>query len=193
MITLSTITVPVLLETSTHPPQLLHQWARTYHYGHISLPSISIVTAILYFYIAAYQGARKQPWRKAALVGLLTIIMVPFTWIVMSSTNGMLFGLEAGNRDYSQLFEQSAGQKVLKGSNASQSHVFGNVGVDVGVGMATLEGVRGLLFWGWGSVFDNLCYYFLVIHSHYWASLVLVVVSVLGLTVRKQVSNLGWV
>ncbi|KAL4742011.1 hypothetical protein BDV11DRAFT_167700 [Aspergillus similis] len=155
MITLSTITVPVLLETSTHPPQLLHQWVRTYHYGHISLPSISVATAILYFYIAAYQGAREQPWRKAALVGLLTIIIVPFTWIVMSSTNGMLFGLEAGNRDYSQLFEQSADRSGLKGSNASQSHGFDDVGVDVDV--ATLEGVRGLLVrWKWMHLVRSL-------------------------------------
>jgi hypothetical protein len=157
MITLSTITVPVLLETSTHPPQLLHQWVRTYHYGHISLPSISIATAILYFYIAACQGARKQPWRKAALVGLLTIVMVPFTWIVMSSTNGMLFGLEAGNRDHSQLFEQGANRRGLKGANASQSHGFGDVGVGIGVEMATLEGVRGLLVrWQWMHLVRSL-------------------------------------
>ncbi|KAL5002081.1 hypothetical protein BDV10DRAFT_181769 [Aspergillus recurvatus] len=154
--TLSTITVPVLLETSTHPPQLLHQWVRTYHYGHISLPSISIATAILYFYIAAFQGARKQPWRKAALVGLLTIVMVPFTWIVMSATNGLLFGLEAGNRDYSQLFEQSASQSGLPGSNTSQGHGFGD-GVGRGVEMATLEGVRGLLVrWKWMHLVRSL-------------------------------------
>ncbi|KAL6232655.1 EthD domain-containing protein [Aspergillus navahoensis] len=119
VITLSTITVPVLPETSTHPPQLRRQWVRTYYYRHISLPSISVVTAILYFYIAACQGARKQPWRKAALGGLLTI-MVPFTWVVMCATNGLLFEFGGWERDYRQLIEQSAGRSGLAGSNTSQ-------------------------------------------------------------------------
>lgn len=132
MITLSTITVPVLLDTTTHPPQLLHQWVRTYHYGHISLPSISIATAVLYFYIAACQSSRKKPWRKAALVGVLTLIMVPFTWVCMTATNNVLFGLQR------------------ESWNLNQTGGEGEVA-------ATLEGVRGLVVrWGWMHLVRSL-------------------------------------
>lgn len=136
MITLSTITVPVLLDTTTHPPQLLHQWVRTYHYGHISLPTISIATAVLYFYIAACQSSRKKPWRRAALVGGLTLIMVPFTWVCMTATNNVLFGLQR------------------ESWNLNQNQTDGVAGGEV---TATLEGVRELVVrWGWMHLVRSL-------------------------------------
>ncbi|KAL4951131.1 hypothetical protein BDW69DRAFT_186710 [Aspergillus filifer] len=143
MITLSTITVPVLLDTTTHAPQLLHQWVRTYHYGHISLPTISAATAILYFYIAAAQSAKSQPWRKAALVGVLTLVMVPFTWVIMNGTNEVLFGLQRGTEPF-----------LGEGGNGNGSVV----DVEAGAGAkATIEGVRGLVVkWGWMHLVRSL-------------------------------------
>lgn len=144
MITLSTITVPVLLDTTTHPPQLLHQWVRTYHYGHISLPTISIATAILYFYIAASQSSRNKPWRRAALVGVLTVIMVPFTWVCMSPTNDVLFGLQRE----SQI--RGLNQTLTEGSGAG-------AGIEGEGDVATLEGVTELVVrWGWMHLVRSL-------------------------------------
>ncbi|BCS19169.1 DUF1772 domain-containing protein [Aspergillus puulaauensis] len=146
MITLSTITVPVLLDTTTHPPQLLHQWVRTYHYGHISLPTISIATAILYFYIAACQSSRSKPWRRAALVGVLTVIMVPFTWVCMSPTNDVLFGLQR--------------ESQIRGLNQTQIEGFGDgnaTGAGIEGDVATLEGVTELVVrWGWMHLVRSL-------------------------------------
>ncbi|KAL2859781.1 DUF1772 domain-containing protein [Aspergillus lucknowensis] len=111
MTALSGITVPVLLDTTTHPTQLLHQWVRMYHYGHIALPTLSIATAVLYFSIAAQQtsssktvkastrtGTSAWGWgrRRALWAGGLTMAMVPFTWVVMNPTNGVLFRMQRG-------------------------------------------------------------------------------------------------
>lgn len=154
MITLSTITVPVLLDTTTHPPQLLHQWVRTYHYGHISLPTISIATAIIYFYIAARQLSRKKPWRKAALVGVLTVIMVPFTWVCMAATNDVLFGLqrESQMRDLNQTSYEDLGDGTGTGSGTGA----GSEGEGEG-DVATLEDVMELIVrWGWMHLVRSL-------------------------------------
>ncbi|KAL4968752.1 anthrone oxygenase tpcL [Aspergillus stella-maris] len=142
MMTLSTITVPVLLDTTTHPPQLLHQWVRTYHYGHISLPTISAATAVLYFYIAVVQSSKSRPWRKAALVGVLTLVMVPFTWVIMNGTNEVLFGLQRGTEGF-----------LVGGSNGNGT---GMADAEAGAG-ATIEGVRGLVVkWGWMHLVRSL-------------------------------------
>lgn len=154
MITLSTITVPVLLDTTTHPPQLLHQWVRTYHYGHIFLPTISIATAVIYFYIAARQLSRKKPWRKAALVGVLTVIMVPFTWVCMAATNDVLFGLqrESQMRDLNQTSYDDLGDGTGTGSGTGA----GSEGEGEG-DVATLEGVTELIVrWGWMHLVRSL-------------------------------------
>ncbi|KKK27048.1 hypothetical protein ARAM_005672 [Aspergillus rambellii] len=98
MTALSAMAVPVLLDTTTHPPQLFHQWVRMFHYGHLILPTLSVATSLLYGYIAASRKACKKPWRTAALAGIATVMMVPFTWVFMSPTNSLLFQLEAASR-----------------------------------------------------------------------------------------------
>lgn len=113
MLSLSLIAVPVYLDTTAQAPELLHQWARTYHYGHQVLPAMAVGTALLYGYIAV--AARKQQrqkqhaktdarrlestqWTLLALAGLATFAMVPFTWLVMVPTNNELFRLERASR-----------------------------------------------------------------------------------------------
>ncbi|KAJ9142485.1 hypothetical protein NKR23_g7294 [Pleurostoma richardsiae] len=93
MASLSMMVIPVLLDTNPDPSHTLRQWVRLYHYGHIILPALSVGTCGLYSY-AALSGRSPRPatYAKAALA---TIIMVPFTWLVMVPTNNTLFGLEA--------------------------------------------------------------------------------------------------
>lgn len=95
MFCLSAIAVPVSLDTNTDSGQLVRQWSRTYHYGHIILPAFCIATCSLYAYASfSRRGTGRKDWRIYAAAGIATIAMVPFTWVVMTPTNNTLFGLE---------------------------------------------------------------------------------------------------
>jgi Domain of unknown function (DUF1772) len=93
MTSLSLMAVPVCLDTTTHAPQLFHQWARMYHYGHQVLPTMAVGTFLLYSYVSLKKRAGKKSWGTFALAGLTTLSMVPFTWIFMVQTNNELFRL----------------------------------------------------------------------------------------------------
>lgn len=97
---LSMLAVPVFLSTTTSPPQLLREWAHMYSLGHQVLPSISVATMGLHFYTAISQKQKaKQPrWKAFAIAGLTTVLMLPFTWFVMTPSNAKLFALEEGAR-----------------------------------------------------------------------------------------------
>ena len=91
---LSAIMIPVLLDTDTASNDLLRQWARLYHYGHMYMPAVSISATGLYAYVTLRKRASKSTqWPLYAAAGATTIMMVPFTWIMMASTNDTLFRL----------------------------------------------------------------------------------------------------
>lgn len=96
MMSLSTIVIPVFLDTDTESTRLVRQWARLYHYGHLYMPAVSVAVTGLYGYAALRKRAsnRKQ-WLIYAAAGATTITMVPFTWLMMVPTNNTLFRLEA--------------------------------------------------------------------------------------------------
>ncbi|KAL9066485.1 MAG: hypothetical protein Q9161_007548 [Pseudevernia consocians] len=96
MMSLFAVGIPVFLDTNTESAHLLRQWARLYHYGHIYMPAVSIAVTGLYAYVALrkYTSNRKQ-WSTYAAAGATTITMVPFTWLMMTSTNNTLFRMEA--------------------------------------------------------------------------------------------------
>lgn len=94
MMNISLLTVPVILDTTTQPSQLLTQWVRVYHYGHQVLPGISITTCALYTYAAFRKRAAGHAWRAFAVAGLTTLCMLPFTWTVMKPTINALFAAE---------------------------------------------------------------------------------------------------
>lgn len=100
MASLSLIAVPVLLDTSTDASQLLRQWSRMYHYGHMIMPGIAVTTTLLHVATAAQQCAANKPWGTFACAGLATIAIAPFTWTVMEGTNSTLFRLleQAGEK-----------------------------------------------------------------------------------------------
>ena len=93
---LSTIVIPVFLDTDTESTRLVRQWARLYHHGHLYMPAVSVAAIGLYGYVALRKRAsnRKQ-WLIYAAAGATTITMVPFTWLMMVPTNNTLFRLEA--------------------------------------------------------------------------------------------------
>lgn len=94
MMSLSAFVIPVLLDTNTSPAHIVRQWVRLYHYGHIYLPALCIATCSVYG-ISAYQRACDgRNWRPYAFAALSTISMVPFTWIIMTPTNNILFALD---------------------------------------------------------------------------------------------------
>lgn len=110
MLSLSLVAVPVLLDTTAAAPQLLYQWTRMYHYGHLALPTTAVATALLYAHAArrakkedaAARQSRSKPhnsssaprWQLLALAAAATLAMVPFTSLVMVPTNNELFRLQ---------------------------------------------------------------------------------------------------
>jgi hypothetical protein len=91
---LSVICVPVLLDTNTEVSHLYRQWARLYHYGHICMPTMAVSATGMYAYAALrYRAANNKQWLVYAIAGATTIAIVPFTWLIMTSTNNTLFRL----------------------------------------------------------------------------------------------------
>ncbi|KAI1197714.1 hypothetical protein F5X97DRAFT_170893 [Nemania serpens] len=95
MMSLYFIAVPVFLETTQDAGQLYVQWARMYYYGRALLPILSILTLLLYVHVAGRRWVTGRPWRSWILAGLISTLMIPFTWLVMSPTNDTLFAFEA--------------------------------------------------------------------------------------------------
>jgi hypothetical protein len=94
MMGLSLLAVPVFLDTNTEAGHLLRQWVRLYHYGHQMMPAMAVTTLALYGYTARSRQASHKPWRIWGAAGLVTVAMVPFTWIAMTATNNSLFQLD---------------------------------------------------------------------------------------------------
>lgn len=94
MSTLSTITISACLQTNTDPAQLIRQWFRLYHYGHLSAPPMAIATAAMYAYTALGNRADGRRWELLAAAGAATFSMMPFTLGIMMPTNYALFRLE---------------------------------------------------------------------------------------------------
>ncbi|KAI0155727.1 hypothetical protein BJ166DRAFT_593937 [Pestalotiopsis sp. NC0098] len=93
MVSLSGIAIPVFLDTTKTAADLYTQWARTYHYGHLALPALSIGTFLLHSHAAANKARAGKRWQSSLAAGLVTMVMIPFTWVVMSPTNDKLFAL----------------------------------------------------------------------------------------------------
>lgn len=92
MTSLSVICMPVLLDTNTEVSHLYGQWARLYHYGHICMPTVAVCVAGLYAFVALrYRAANNKQWLVYGVAGATTISIVPFTLLIMNSTNNTLF------------------------------------------------------------------------------------------------------
>ena len=131
------LTVPVVLDTTSQPSQLAHQWVRTYHYGHRTFPPISVLTCLLYGYAAFSKHADGSPWRVFAVAGAFTLSMVPFTWIFMTRTNNALFreqrqskaGQVASLGEVQKLVTKWNGLHTLRSLLPLTGAVFGMLGI----------------------------------------------------------------
>ncbi|KAH6692173.1 hypothetical protein DL95DRAFT_316528 [Leptodontidium sp. 2 PMI_412] len=95
MVCLTSVVIPVFLDTDTEPTHLLRHWVRLYHYGHIYMPALCIGTVGLYGYSAMKgRASESRQWLAYAVAAATTIAMVPFTWIFMAPINDILFGWE---------------------------------------------------------------------------------------------------
>jgi hypothetical protein len=94
MMGLSLIGIPLLLNSNAQTDHLLRQWVCLYNYGHRLLPAISIATLLIYAYVVFKKWTHGESWISYAVAGVLTVGIIPFTLIVMLSTNKLLFRLE---------------------------------------------------------------------------------------------------
>lgn len=109
---LSLLAIPVFLDTATQPAQLYQEWARMYHYGHRVLPGMALGTSALYAYTAIRKRSSKQKWTMTALTAVITLMMIPFTLLVMVPVNNELFRMAADaqtSTDGFGTFEQAIG------------------------------------------------------------------------------------
>jgi hypothetical protein len=83
--TWTSLTVPVMVDTTDHAPLLFRQWARMYYYDRQILPSMGIATLVLYGFAAMKRYFMKEPCGILALWGVTTVCTVPFTWIVIGA------------------------------------------------------------------------------------------------------------
>lgn len=115
---LSLMAVPVLLDTTTSAPELFHQWARMYHYGHQILPGMAIGTFFLYALVSIRKcrANEPKPWRLFALAGCVTLSIIPFILLVMKPVNDELFRLEAMTRIVHMGIQSEASIKGIKGA-----------------------------------------------------------------------------
>ena len=102
---LTFITVPVFFDTTVDEVLLVNQWRRMYHYGHQIMPVLAIGTFALYAVTCIKYHAAKRPYGIFALAAAATVIMIPFTWFIMASTNNRLFQLEAASKMLSPTVE----------------------------------------------------------------------------------------
>lgn len=93
MMSLSLVAVPVFIDTDTQSSHLLAHFVRLYHYGHRLMPSLAVGTFALYATSSYKAHAVDDIWLKPLIPGVITLLLVPFTWIIMTPTNYALFDL----------------------------------------------------------------------------------------------------
>ncbi|KNG83779.1 hypothetical protein ANOM_008218 [Aspergillus nomiae NRRL 13137] len=94
MMNLHLLTIPILIETTQQPAQLVHQWSRIFYSGHRKGPGIAFVTGALYGYAAWAKHSVGEPWHHWMVAAVTTVSMVPYTWMFMNATNTALFHAE---------------------------------------------------------------------------------------------------
>ncbi|KJK79819.1 hypothetical protein H634G_04058 [Metarhizium anisopliae BRIP 53293] len=113
MMSLTFITVPVFFDTTVDEVLLVSQWRRMYHYGHQIMPVLAIGTFALYAFTCIKYHAAKRPYGIFAAAAAATVIMIPFTWFIMASTNNRLFQLEAASKMRSPMVEVTGVAELL--------------------------------------------------------------------------------
>ncbi|KAF2000838.1 hypothetical protein P154DRAFT_491037 [Amniculicola lignicola CBS 123094] len=88
----SMLTVPMILTTT--PPDsslLLRQWNFVYNSGHKLGPKLSVTGGLIYFAAAWASQERGRSVALYAISGVLTMSMIPFTWLFILRINSAIF------------------------------------------------------------------------------------------------------
>ena len=114
LMSLYTITMPVLVKTSTSAPLLLQQWQRIFNRGHIQGPALAVMTGIAYGYAAWLRATSGGSWSPFVLAAVLTFALVPYTWIFMNGINSALFeAVEQSGKDGMVVDKQRAESMII--------------------------------------------------------------------------------
>ncbi|KAK1980808.1 hypothetical protein LZ30DRAFT_594071 [Colletotrichum cereale] len=87
---LSTFSVPAILQTSSDPAHALRLWRHIFLNGASTGPKVALVIFLSLAYTAYDQHSRAVVWKPYATAGVLSLCIVPFTLVFMSSTNDAL-------------------------------------------------------------------------------------------------------
>ncbi len=94
---ISMIGVPGLLVAAASDPQAAtRQWKAMYSVGKVVGPAMSLVSLTGYGILAYSQSGQGESWKGYLTAGLLTVGLMPFTVIVMTSTNDALLRIADG-------------------------------------------------------------------------------------------------
>ncbi|KAK2014962.1 DUF1772-domain-containing protein [Colletotrichum eremochloae] len=86
----SMFTVPAILQSSSEPAHALRLWRHIFLNGASTGPKVALVTFLSLAYTAYDHHNRGAGWKPYATAGVLSLAIVPFTLILMSSTNNAL-------------------------------------------------------------------------------------------------------
>lgn len=91
LMSLYSITMPVLISTSTSEHVLLRQWRIIFDKGHTQGPALAVSTSVIYCYVAWARETANESGKPYLLAAALTMGIVPYTWVFMWRTNTNLF------------------------------------------------------------------------------------------------------
>ncbi|KAL2812896.1 DUF1772-domain-containing protein [Aspergillus cavernicola] len=118
---LSLIAVPALTtsrrEDQAPPKLLVKQWRNMYEAGKTQNPPIAATTAAAFFYLAwsVREGGplfRQATYSRAGLystAAVLTLSIVPYTFVAMRTTNGSLLDLASSPTEFSERATTASG------------------------------------------------------------------------------------
>ncbi|KAM0335447.1 hypothetical protein ACHAQA_000493 [Verticillium albo-atrum] len=93
---LSLFTIPPLLESAIDPRQAAHAWSIMFHRGAATGPKVAITSFLALSYAAYARREEGLPWVPYVAGGVLGLLMVPFTFGFMMSTNNALLAGASG-------------------------------------------------------------------------------------------------
>lgn len=74
---------------------------------------MAVGTSLLYLYSASRRRKSGNSWALLVLAAITTVIMVPFTWLVMVPTNNELFRLEGLSRVEPEIMDISGAKDLV--------------------------------------------------------------------------------
>ncbi|XPT01932.1 Noranthrone monooxygenase [Ascochyta lentis] len=113
LMSLYSITMPVLVQTQKSTPLLLQQWAQIFYRGHVQGPALAIVTGTIYIYAAWAQAVSGGSWKPYAAASAFNFGIVPYTWIFMNRINTALFDAEAVTSNGKTAVEKERVNKMI--------------------------------------------------------------------------------